>query len=393
MIAAAAGAATAAFPFVSTTFHHPRLRPSCPRRASAVLLARATGPSSSWEEREEARWLREEQRWLREEQRWLREESRWRAEHEALLAEAAALRLRLRTLEGTRPADHLAVAADAVVASPAPPAAVPALQPRPVLVEEAAVEVRKEVVVVEEKKVAVAKAEAGSGAGASKSRRTLRAGARARTPLVLARIRVARRACIWVGASAEEALLKLGFYSGEEDMEYSTFSSGTDRAVKTWQATVGTSENGVMTSELLERLFSGKTGEDAKMEDGTNGAAVPAVTGIAEVQKTVVTENGVLGVGVSEHRVFLLGENRWEDPARLTQNKKPVSTGTTASTKTCISCRGEGRLMCLECDGTGEPNIEPQFLEWVGEDTKCPYCEGVGSILCDVCDGKKVMAS
>ena len=27
-----------------------------------------------------------------------------------------------------------------------------------------------------------------------------------------------------------------------------------------------------------------------------------------------------------------------------------------------------------------------QFLEWVGEDTKCPYCEGLGSILCDVCD-------
>jgi len=93
----------------------------------------------------------------------------------------------------------------------------------------------------------------------------------------------------------QEALLKLGFYSGEEDMEYSTFSSGTERAVKTWQvsntvllkiilhailhlcypllmiwtlfqATVGTSENGVMTSELLERLFSGKTGEDAKMK-------------------------------------------------------------------------------------------------------------------------------
>lgn len=129
------------------------------------------------------------------------------------------------------------------------------------------------------------------------------------------------------------------------------------------------------------------------MQDGTNGAAVPAVTGIAEVRKTGVAENGVSGVGVSEHRVFLLGENRWEDPTRLTQNKKTASTGTSASTKTCISCRGEGRLMCLECDGTGEPNIEPQFLEWVGEDTKCPYCEGIGSILCDVCDGKKVMAS
>lgn len=33
----------------------------------------------------------------------------------------------------------------------------------------------------------------------------------------------------------QEALQKLGFYSGEEDMEYSSFSSGTERAVKTWQ--------------------------------------------------------------------------------------------------------------------------------------------------------------
>uniref|UniRef100_A0A0A9H9I8 Peptidoglycan binding-like domain-containing protein n=1 Tax=Arundo donax TaxID=35708 RepID=A0A0A9H9I8_ARUDO len=191
----------------------------------------------------------------------------------------------------------------------------------------------------------------------------------------------------------QEALQKLGFYSGEEDMEYSSFSSGTERAVKTWQATVGTIEDGVMTSELLERLFTGKTWEDVKAKDGINGAATPAVTGIAEVRQTVVAENGVSGVGVSEHRVFLLGENRWEDPSRLTQKKKPTSTAAAGSTKTCISCRGEGRLMCTECDGSGEPNIEPQFLEWIGEDTKCAYCEGLGSIVCDVCDGKKVMPS
>lgn len=36
----------------------------------------------------------------------------------------------------------------------------------------------------------------------------------------------------------QEALLKLGFYSGEEDMEFSSFSSGTERAVKTWQVSV-----------------------------------------------------------------------------------------------------------------------------------------------------------
>ena len=33
----------------------------------------------------------------------------------------------------------------------------------------------------------------------------------------------------------QEALLRLGFYSGEEDMEFSSFSGGTERAVKTWQ--------------------------------------------------------------------------------------------------------------------------------------------------------------
>uniref|UniRef100_A0A0A9DA51 Peptidoglycan binding-like domain-containing protein n=1 Tax=Arundo donax TaxID=35708 RepID=A0A0A9DA51_ARUDO len=36
----------------------------------------------------------------------------------------------------------------------------------------------------------------------------------------------------------QEALQKLGFYSGEEDMEYSSFSSGTERAVKTWQVSI-----------------------------------------------------------------------------------------------------------------------------------------------------------
>lgn len=78
-----------------------------------------------------------------------------------------------------------------------------------------------------------------------------------------------------------------------------------------------------------------------------------------------------------------------------------------------------------ECDGTGEPNIEPQvrgllmslrclfvnfcfipaispilfsdwvlwmqFLEWVDEGTKCPYCEGHGFTTCDVCEGKAMI--
>lgn len=191
-------------------------------------------------------------------------------------------------------------------------------------------------------------------------------------------------------ALTQEALEKLGYYSGEEDMEFSSFSSGTERAVKTWQATVRVSESGIMTSDLLDMLFTGQVGQDVKTKDGINGAAIPSITEIAEIQQTVVKGNGVSGVGLSENRVFLIGENRWEDPSRLTQKNKPISSATNASTKKCISCRGEGRLMCVECDGTGEPNIEPQFLEWVGEDTKCPYCEGLGSIVCDVCEGKTV---
>uniref|UniRef100_J3LZJ6 Peptidoglycan binding-like domain-containing protein n=1 Tax=Oryza brachyantha TaxID=4533 RepID=J3LZJ6_ORYBR len=347
--------AAAAFLSVSS-FHRPRLRPGHLPRRSAFLRCSAAASSSSslWEEREGARWLREEQRWLREEQRWLREESRWRAERESLLAEVAALRLRLGAVE-----DPAVV--DAAVAPPAP-------APRAAPVVEEEVEVRKEVVVVVEEK----KAKATSGG----ERRTLRVGAEGEDVRAM-----------------QEALEKLGYYSGEEDMEFSSFSSGTERAVKTWQATAGVSEDGIMPSALLDRLFTGQTGQEVKTKDDINGAAIPAVTEIAEVQKTVIKGNGVSGVGLSENRVFLIGENRWEDPSRLTQKNKTISGATNASVKKCVSCRGEGHLMCVECDGTGEPNIEPQFLEWVGEDMKCPYCEGRGSIVCDVCDGKTVVAN
>lgn len=91
--------------------------------------------------------------------------------------------------------------------------------------------------------------------------------------------------------------MNLGFYCGEEDMEFSSFSSGTERAVKTWQvccinfisllmfefeyyetfhimfclfmfflvhtcidfgfkATIGIREDGIMTVELLDQLYS-----------------------------------------------------------------------------------------------------------------------------------------
>ena len=80
---------------------------------------------------------------------------------------------------------------------------------------------------------------------------------------------------------------------------------------------------------------------------GANGAAVSSVTEISKVQQKVVKEDGITEVDVSKHRVFLLGENRWEEPSRLGgRDKKAGETKTKASTTKCLTCRGEGRLMC-----------------------------------------------
>ncbi|PQQ17755.1 uncharacterized protein Pyn_37373 [Prunus yedoensis var. nudiflora] len=54
----------------------------------------------------------------------------------------------------------------------------------------------------------------------------------------------------------EETLQKLGFYSDEEDMEFSSFSSGTECAVKTWQASLDAPQDGIVTAELLEQLYT-----------------------------------------------------------------------------------------------------------------------------------------
>ncbi|CAL9014217.1 unnamed protein product [Prunus brigantina] len=85
-------------------------------------------------------------------------------------------------------------------------------------------------------------------------------------------------------------------------MEFFSFSSGIKLAVKTWQG--------------LDNKGSTLT---ATQKEDTNAAAVTSGTEISEVQQTLVKE-GVTKVEVSEHRVFLLGENRWEDSSRLSRN-------------------------------------------------------------------------
>ncbi|XP_034686350.1 protein disulfide isomerase pTAC5, chloroplastic isoform X2 [Vitis riparia] len=330
----------------------------------------ATSSSSNWE-REEARWLREEQRWLREEQRWLREESRWTTERQSLLREISELKFRVQQLEHQ----------SSVSASIPDIAALLQLRKDSAEVARIAESGSSALpMVLESKEVKEEKV------GDKKKRKTLRVGSEGEEVRAM-----------------QEALQNLGFYSGEEDVEFSSFSSGTERAVKTWQASLGAPENGIMTAELLERLFmeqhieaaglkrniDPKENDASPPKEGVNGAPVASVTEISEIQQKVLKEEGFTEVEVSQQRVFLLGENRWEEPSRLVgRDKKGGGNKPKDATTKCLTCRGEGRLMCTECDGTGEPNIEPQFLDWVDEGVKCPYCEGLGHTICDVCEGK-----
>lgn len=338
---------------------------------------------------------------MREEQRWLREERRWEAEREALLVQIRELQLRVKELESNR--DSLLPEATSVTetvaniakllqmlkegeggknvtviaetGSIALPLVLEAAKQNEVVVKEAP---QQEKVIRE-----VPKESEGEG-NKAKKKRTLKMGSEGDEVRLL-----------------QEQLLKLGFYCGEEDMEFSSFSSGTERAVKTWQASSDLREDGIMTSELLEKLYMvqniDRVKENPKQPDGTeaktsaNGAPIASIMEIEEVQQTIVKEDGVSETEVSHHRVFLLGENRWEEPSRLSASKKPAETTSGSTTTTCITCRGEGRILCMECDGTGEPNIEEQFMEWIDEGMKCPYCEGHGFITCDVCQGKKIM--
>lgn len=79
-----------------------------------------------------------------------------------------------------------------------------------------------------------------------------------------------------------------------------------------------------------------------------NGAAVAAVTDVSEVKEKVLTEDGVSEVEVSHQRVYLLGENRWEEPSRLAgRGKSEIQSGSGETVTKCTSCRGEGRLLCM----------------------------------------------
>ncbi|CAN0875521.1 Protein disulfide isomerase pTAC5, chloroplastic [Linum grandiflorum] len=334
--------------------------------ASSSSSSSNSNSSSSGSDRDALLWLREEQRWLREEQRWLREEQRWFRERDSLLTEIQSLKLRIQALE-----DRISVSGTDGLHDPGANVG-PLLQvlKETSLIPESGSSANP--IVLEE-----TKEEEEEETGEEKVRKALKMGNEGDEVREM-----------------QEALSELGFYSGEEDMEYSWFSSGTERAVKTWQATLSVPEDGIMSTELLERLYKSTrtdavTPTDKKRderkshfnvplkEDG-NGAAVPSVTEISDMQKKVVKEEGGREAGMSKHRVFLLGENRWEEPSRLVGKSKEGNVNMVRKVTKCLTCRDEGRLMC-----TG-------FMEWIGEDTKCAYCEGQGFTICDACQGKTI---
>ncbi|KAI3515682.1 hypothetical protein L1887_14585 [Cichorium endivia] len=175
--------------------------------------------SSSEYEREESRWLREEQRWLREEQRWIREERRWEAERESLLNEIKALKLQIEDLRHEGANNSVSNVSNLlhVLKKEVSQIAESGSSVAPLVVEAAAaaVEEAEEVVVVKE---VIKTVEEVKEKEITKKRTTLRVGSEGDQVRLL-----------------QEALQKLGFYCGEEDDEFSSFSTCTKTAVKTWQ--------------------------------------------------------------------------------------------------------------------------------------------------------------
>lgn len=363
---------------------NPILSPPPPhhRRRLCACQASSKANNGDFHEAEEQRWLREEQRWLREEQRWLREEARWNTERQSLLRQISELSLQIQHLQSELDSlrENRSNSADFEVT----------------LTKMAALLEAKSSIVEFSDTISNSESDVTSLDSIDEIPSVYSMEfekEEKKEPLRNATSSLSSSSSLRMGAEGEEvralqeALMNLGFYSGEEDMEFCSFSSGTERAVKTWQASIGIREDGMMTPELLEQLYSSQEIQSSKPKGEGNGV----LTNVKEVQQTVVKKVPA-DAEVPENRVFLLGENRWEEPSRLNRGTDKSGSGVKAqsSAPKCLLCRGEGRLLCMECDGTGDPHIEEQFLDWVEEGAKCPYCEGLGYNICDLCEGKSV---
>lgn len=376
---------------------------------------------------EEDRWAREEQRWLREEQRWLREEARWDAERRIMAEELAFLKREVEQLRAQvqerRNFSTGASTLPSVVASLKQLLQSLPAEPRPNIefVEEEFVDEAFQSPVSMSDRLSFGSSEGTptpslSPSSSIPSMSEFSIDLMVESPVEAASARLGSSTARELRKGAEgdevkslqEALEELGFYSGEEDIEYSVFSDGTETAVKTYQASIGVREDGVASRDLLATLFgNSKPNQSApsnggKFVDPWGSPPAPAPAAGIGRKKTFAedkrdVENSQEGDIAPNRRVFLLGENRWEDASRIQKpslkaNGAPSSStsqlaGKAVGTETCFSCKGEGVMMCTECEGTGELNVEDQFLDWVDEGARCPYCEGSGAIPCDVCLG------
>ncbi|CAM6114397.1 unnamed protein product [Calypogeia fissa] len=425
-------------------------------------------------EREEQRWIREEQRWFREEQRWLREEQRWEREevrwtkaNQALQEEVRALKKDLEELRGQR--DYGEEITDvslrnlvAGMKNLLQALAIPGSEDLPVLDNP---EVMKQIpgavslsegssttlvvgkadpsvspvdfVAAPDTVIAVVApkrsqsnnpvvgvgarsppqaapnpAKSANGATSNAAPTPTNNKAPSTTP--------AAKKTMESGMDGNDvkelhdALAELGFYSGEEDIEFLVFSDGTERAVKTWQATQGVPEDGRVTAELMAALLAEVASKVSPTKDGAKSNSQPMAKATQptpatkqpapsdssrkrEIDKYERSDAQETGTG-SSRRVYLLGENRWEEPDRVQkkqEEERRIKLGQTTRMKvvaeTCFVCRGVGTMLCTDCEGTGDLTVEEQFLEWLDEEeAKCPYCDGFGAVKCDVCFGTDV---
>ncbi|CAK9209767.1 unnamed protein product [Sphagnum troendelagicum] len=347
------------------------------------------GVEADWE-REEARWLREEQRWLREEDRWRREEARWTEERKAWVQESLAM------AEEIKP---------------------PIIENKHVLHTSSMTISSSETDTISEEEIFLAPHSTPSMSDFSidlVASRGITAGIESRTSgsgsgLGAKSTQSPTRQLLKRGAEGaevkalQEALAKLGYYLGEDETQHSSFSKGTEAAVKAWQVSVGEVDDGIMSAQLLAQLSTGEKPADVSDTKKPNAASSGQVSSAKQPAASLKmtpkhretemdrfsTIDDSTGHG-SRPRVYLLGENRWEDSSRLIKKSKGQKTNLKPATEKCFSCRGEGVTLCTECEGTGDLNVEEQFLEWVEEGPKCPYCEGTGSVPCDVCLGMSV---
>ncbi|MCO5560533.1 hypothetical protein L7F22_014148 [Adiantum nelumboides] len=247
-------------------------------------------------------WEREEARWLREEERWLREEARSAAERKDLLEQTAsyieqikALRLEITQLDSqvkeekskdgtlselivglTRLLQSLDVAtllgresqasSFQTQISSSSSSATDVSRALGTMAMEIPVKTIEMVTAVNQPSILETKAAPSAPPSYDRSK-TLKKGAEGDDVKML-----------------QEALAKLGFYSGDDDMEYSSFSSGTERAVRSWQATLGASEDGIVTAELLKKLLSQETASPSEKElpvSPPQGNAAPSAKAVA----------------------------------------------------------------------------------------------------------------